>query len=132
MISLLIVDDSDDVRRLLRAVVDDLAHPIYECRDGDEACAAFATYRPDWVLMDVSMAASMDGVTATREIVHRFPTARILIVTQYDDIHIRLAAQASGARGYVLKDNMLEVRRFLAGDPPAGPESGLPAGNATG
>jgi CheY-like chemotaxis protein len=117
MVSLLIVDDSDDIRRMLRAVVADLADPIYECRDGGEACAAFATHRPDWVLMDVSMA-SMDGVTATRQIMHRFPTARIVIVTQYDDVRFRLAAQASGARGYVLKDNVFEVRRFLGGDPP--------------
>ena len=112
MVSVMIVDDSDDVRRMLRAVVADLADPIYECRDGREACAAYARHRPDWVLMDVSMA-PMDGVTATHEITHTFPAARIVIVTQYDDVHFRIAAQESGARGYVLKDNVFEVRRFL-------------------
>jgi two-component system response regulator DegU len=112
MVSLLIVDDSDDVRRMLRAVVADLAEPIYECRDGREACEAYARHQPDWVLMDVSMD-PMDGVTATHEITHSFPAARIVIVTQYDDERFRHAALASGARGYVLKDNVFEVRRFL-------------------
>jgi CheY-like chemotaxis protein len=112
VVSVMIVDDSDDIRRMLRAVVADLADPIYECRDGGEACDAYARHQPDWVLMDVSMT-PMDGVTATEKITHDFPAARIVIVTQYDDNRFRSAARASGARGYVLKDNMFEVRRFL-------------------
>jgi CheY-like chemotaxis protein len=114
VVSLMIVDDSDDIRRMLREVVADLADPIYECRDGSEACAAYAQHQPDWVLMDVSMT-PMDGVTATQQIMRAFPTARIVIVTQYDDVRFRNAAEASGARGFVLKDNVFEVRRFLAG-----------------
>jgi CheY-like chemotaxis protein len=39
MVSLMIVDDSDEVRRLLRAVVADIAAPIFECSDGEAACA---------------------------------------------------------------------------------------------
>ena len=112
MVSLMIVDDSDEIRRILRAVVADVADPIYECRDGGEACAAYATHRPDWVLMDVSMV-PMDGIIATRRIVQMFPTARIVIVTQYDDTRFRKAAKKAGAVGYVLKDNVMEVRRFL-------------------
>lgn len=108
----MIVDDSDDVRQMLRTVVAELANPIYECRDGHEACDAYARHRPDWVLMDVSME-PMDGIAATHEITQAFPTARIVIVTQYDDDRLRRAALASGAHGYVLKDNLFEVRRFL-------------------
>lgn len=112
MASLMIVDDSDEIRRTLRAVVADVADPIYECHDGGEACAAFATHRPDWVLMDVSMVL-MDGIAATRQIVQMFPSARIVIVTQYDDARFRKAAQEAGACGYVLKDNLMEVRGFF-------------------
>ena len=108
----MIVDDGDEIRRMLRAVVADVADPIYECRDGGEACAAYATQRPDWVLMDISMV-PVDGITATRQIIQTFPTARIVIVTQYDDVRFRNAAQQAGACGYVLKEKLLEVRRFL-------------------
>ena len=112
MISLMIVDDSEDVRRLLRSVVADVAAPIYECCDGGAACVAYATYRPDWVLMDVSML-PMDGITATRQIMDAFPAARIVILTQYDDVRFRNAARAAGACGYVLKTNLIDVRRLL-------------------
>ena len=112
MISLMIVDDSDDIRRMLRAVVADLADPIYECRDGGEACDAYVTYRPDCVLMDISMT-PIDGMTATRRIRQMFPDARIVIVTQYDDARLRGAAEQAGACGYVLKDNLFRVRGFL-------------------
>jgi len=108
----MIVDNSDDVRRILRTVVADLADPIYECRDGNEAVDAYVAHRPDCVLMDLSMT-PMDGITATRNIVRMFPEARIVIVTQYDDARLRQAAQQAGATGYVLKDNLLDVRRFL-------------------
>jgi CheY-like chemotaxis protein len=112
MVSLMIVDDSDEVRRLLRTVVADVAAPIYECCDGGAACATYARHRPDWVFMDVSMA-PMDGITATRQIVQAFPSARIVIVTQYDDVRLRRAAREAGACGYVLKDNLFEVRQFF-------------------
>lgn len=112
MVSLMIVDDSSEIRRILRTVVADVADPIYECGDGSEACAAYATHRPDCVLMDVSMA-TMGGIEATRQIVRMFPGARIVIVSQYDDVHLRHAAEEAGACGYVLKENLLEVRRLL-------------------
>jgi CheY-like chemotaxis protein len=112
MVSVMIVDDSAEIRRMLRDVVADVADRIYECRDGGEACVAYAMHRPDWVLMDVSMVL-MDGVAATRHIVRTFPTARIVIVTQYDDDRLRHAAQEAGACGYVVKDNLIEIRRFL-------------------
>lgn len=116
MVSVMIVDDSDELRRMLRAVVADVAEPIYECRDGGEACTVYAAHRPDWVLMDIAMT-PIDGIVATRQILATFPVARIVILTQYDDVHLRNAAQEAGACGYVLKDNMLEIRRFL--EPPA-------------
>jgi DNA-binding NarL/FixJ family response regulator len=74
--------------------------------------AAYTAHPPDCVLMDISMV-PIDGITATRQIVQSFPTARIVIVTQYDDARLRAAAQGAGARGYVLKENLFEVRRFL-------------------
>jgi CheY-like chemotaxis protein len=114
MVSLLIVDDSDEIRRMLRTFVGSIADPIYECRDGGEACAAYAAHRPDWVLMDVSML-PMDGITATRQIVDRFPAARIVMLTQYDDARFLQAAQQAGACGYVLKTDLFAVRRLLEG-----------------
>jgi NarL family two-component system response regulator LiaR len=112
MISVLIVDDNDEIRRMLRAVLAGVADPIYECHDGGEAGAAYGRYRPDWVLMDVSME-PVDGIAATQHIIEAFPDARVVMVTQHADASLRHAALAAGACGYLLKDNLLDVRRFL-------------------
>jgi CheY-like chemotaxis protein len=122
MISVMIVDDNEEIRRMLRSVLADLADPIYECHDGGEADAAYRRHRPDWVLMDVSME-PVDGITATRHITAAFPYARVVIVTQYEDASLRNAAREAGACGYLSKDNLLDVRRYLeahSGGPTAG------------
>jgi DNA-binding NarL/FixJ family response regulator len=121
--TVLIVDDSPPFRALIRAVLAGLADVVTECADGDEAVAAYAAGRPDWVLMDLQMA-RMGGLEATRRLLAQDQTARVLIVTDYDDVHWRAAAATAGACGYVVKDNLLAVRPLLeairAPTPPAG------------
>jgi CheY-like chemotaxis protein len=110
--TVLIVDDSPRFRELIRSILTDLVDEFHECADGDETVAAYDARRPDWVLMDFKMA-RMGGLEATRRIVAAHPAARVLIVTAYDDAHCRAAAIEAGACGYVLKDNLLDVRRLL-------------------
>jgi CheY-like chemotaxis protein len=110
--TVLIVDDNPQFRALIRTVVAGLVDEVNECADGDEAVAAYSAERPDWVLMDLRMA-RMGGLEATRRLLAADRTARILIVTDYDDVHWRAAAIEAGACGYVLKENLLEVRRLL-------------------
>ncbi|HJQ26737.1 MAG TPA: response regulator [Blastocatellia bacterium] len=108
----LIVEDSRPMRRILRQVVGKLADEVYECSDGCEALAAYGEQRPDWVLMDIKMD-GMDGLQATRSIKARFPEAKVVIVSNYDDEDMRQAAHKAGAVGFVAKDNLLDMRRFL-------------------
>jgi CheY-like chemotaxis protein len=112
--NLLIVEDNDVTRSLLRRIVAGLANVIYECGDGAEALSAYAAHQPDWVLMDIRMR-TLDGLQATRQIKAAFPDARVIIVTNYDDRESREAARAAGACEYVLKENLLDVVRILTG-----------------
>ena len=100
------------MRRMIGRVVSDLAIDIEECSDGSEALAAYSRYLPDWVLMDIEME-RMDGITATREILLIFPSAKVVIVSKHDDQQIRDAARNAGARGYVLKENLIAIRELL-------------------
>jgi DNA-binding NarL/FixJ family response regulator len=110
--TLLIVDDNAQFRDLIKMVVADLADEVSECADGDEAVATYGARRHDWVLMDLQMA-RVGGLEATRRLVAADRTARVLIVTDYDDVHWRAAASDAGACGYVLKENLLDIRHLL-------------------
>jgi CheY-like chemotaxis protein len=111
--SVLIVDDNQNMRRAIRLVVKDLFEEIYECGDGSQALAAYASQLPDWVFMDIRMKET-DGLTATRQIKAAFPDARIIIVTVCHGDDLREAAQEAGAYAYVVKDNLLELRQILS------------------
>ena len=52
---ILIVDDNEKVRLLLRDYLPVSADEIFECTDGSQACSFFKKYQPDWVLMDWEM-----------------------------------------------------------------------------
>jgi CheY-like chemotaxis protein len=117
---ILIVEDNPQMRQMIRAVVADLAEEVSECADGQEAVAAYRAQQfsgDDWVLMDLQMP-GVGGLEATRRIRAAFPDAQIIIVTQYDDQHWRAAAREAGACGYVLKENLLELRQMLKKPPP--------------
>jgi len=94
---LLIVEDNEQMRRLIRAVVAPLAQTIYECAVGDEALDSYRSYSPDWVLMDVELP-GLDGITATQQITAAFPSARVLIVSDYGTERLRHAARLAGCR----------------------------------
>ncbi len=109
---LLLVEDSVKVRELTKSLFDGIEIEFVDCADGNEALAAYREHQPDWVLMDIQMP-GMDGLTATRHITTAFPKARVLIVTQFDGQHLRSAASQAGARGYVLKEHLYQVRDIL-------------------
>jgi CheY-like chemotaxis protein len=109
----LIVDDNEPMRRLIKSFIADVVDEAIECCDGREALAAYRTHRPDLVLMDVKMA-GMDGLAATRQIRQSFPDARVVMVSQWEDHALREAARAAGAEAYVGKADLMPLRRILA------------------
>lgn len=108
---IMIVDDHQEMRRLLRGALSHLAE-IRECGNGSEAIAAFAQERPDWTVMDVAMK-GIDGLEATRRIKASFPDARILVLTQHDSPGVRQAARDAGASAFLSKDQLTEIERVV-------------------
>lgn len=114
MLKVLVVEDNQAMRSLIKSIIADLVGDLSERGDGAEALSAYAECRPDWVLMDIRMK-EMDGISATRQIKAAFPDAHIVLVTAYDDGELRREARRAGARAYVLKENLLDLRRILGG-----------------
>jgi DNA-binding NarL/FixJ family response regulator len=109
-IGVFIVDDHAVVRSGLAAyiaVIDDLAF-VGEAADGEQAIGRLVELAardslPDVVLMDLVMP-TMDGIEATAQIVERFPTCRVVVLTSFGEVGRVNAALRNGAAGYLLKD----------------------------
>jgi CheY-like chemotaxis protein len=97
----LIAEDSAPMRSLIRSLVEDFAAEVVECEGGREAVRLYFETRPDWVLMDLHIADG-DGLEATRAIRDRDGSARIVIVTQFDENALRRACEDAGAVAYML------------------------------
>jgi DNA-binding NarL/FixJ family response regulator len=101
----LIADDHplfrNGIRALLSSVQDMEVAGV--ATKGEEAVALATSLQPDVILMDLQMP-GINGIEATRQILHTSPHIRILVVTMFEDDHSVFTALRAGARGYVLKD----------------------------
>jgi CheY-like chemotaxis protein len=95
---ILLVDDNTAVRKLIRRVIAGCADEIAECSGGNHALAAYRTFRPDLVLMDIEMP-GLDGISATKRILAEDSAAQVVMVTNYDVAELRRAASDVGAKG---------------------------------
>lgn len=105
---LLIADDNEDMRKMLKTICNNLFSNILECDDGDRAVKIYKDEKPDWVLMDIKMNGK-DGITATREIKSAHPEARIIIVSQFNDKSIIDEAMDCGIVEFVSKADLTKV-----------------------
>jgi two-component system response regulator DegU len=110
--TILIVEDNPTVRRLIKRATCEIADKIVECEDGADSLDAYASHRPDIVLMDVRMP-RMDGLTATRRLLRVFPNAKIVILTDYNDDELRIASRDAGACAYALKHNLTQLEEVI-------------------
>lgn len=110
--NLLIVDDSAKMRKMTRELVAIWFDEIFECASGEEAIDMYRNYQTDYVFMDIKMK-GVNGIAATEEIMNQYPTAKIIIVTNYDDNNLREAAKKAGAREYFLKEEIFKLPEYL-------------------
>jgi CheY-like chemotaxis protein len=100
--TILIVDDFDDTRLLLRTWLEKKGFRVVEAENGNQAISKAASSRPDLIIMDVEMP-ELDGLSATRKIreLGDFERVPIVAVSAYGADQFRADALAAGCNEYV-------------------------------
>jgi CheY-like chemotaxis protein len=100
--TILIVDDFDDTRLLLRTWLQRKGFRVIEAENGNRALAAAEREHPDLIIMDVEMP-ELDGLAATRKLrdLPKFAGVPILAVSAYGADQYRNHALAAGCDEYV-------------------------------
>jgi two-component system KDP operon response regulator KdpE len=98
---ILIVDDAQQVRRVLRTALSSEGYTTYEAASGEEALDSIRAAVPDAILLDVNMP-GMGGLEACREI-RRTMDVPILMLTVRNSERDKVLALDAGADDYVVK-----------------------------
>lgn len=100
--TILVVDDFDDTRLLLKTWLEKKGFRVVEAENGNRAVAAAESNRPDLIIMDVEMP-ELDGLAATRKIreLKNFAEVPIVAVSAYGAEQYRDHALAAGCNEYV-------------------------------
>jgi two-component system, NarL family, response regulator DevR len=103
-IKVLIVDDQEIVRVGLITFLnaDPDLQVVGEASSPAEALAKTNLLQPDIVIMDIRMPGG-SGIEACREIISKYPSIKVLILTSYSDEEAVVASIIAGAHGYILK-----------------------------
>ena len=125
MTTVLIADDEELVRTGLRTILERRPgiEVVGEAANGRDAVVTARRLRPDVVLMDVRMP-TMDGITATRELLARGAPEdgpRVIVLTTFDLDEYVYEALRAGASGFLLKDTppdrlVAAIEAVVAGD----------------
>jgi DNA-binding NarL/FixJ family response regulator len=122
-VRVVLVDDDPLVRAGLRMILGGAPDidVVAEAADGQDAVDVVLREAPDVVLMDIRMPRT-DGLAATRRMLDRGTSARIIVLTTFDTDDMVVTALSYGAAGFLLKDTspadlVDAVRRVAAGQP---------------
>ena len=122
-VRVVLVDDDPLVRAGLRMILGGAPDidVVAEAADGQDAVDVVLREAPDVVLMAIRMPL-MDGLAATRRLLDRGTSARIIVLTTFDTDDMVVTALSYGAAGFLLKDTspadlVDAVRRVAAGQP---------------
>lgn len=99
---ILVVDDDDAHRGMLRTMLRSWGYTVDEAADGDEAVALVREKAFDVVLTDVRMA-RMDGIHALKGILEYNPALPVVLMTAYSSVETAVEALRLGAYDYLVK-----------------------------
>jgi DNA-binding response OmpR family regulator len=96
----IVVDDDDVIRRVVRTVLEADDFAVIEARDGREALELASQGKASVMVLDVMMP-GLDGVEVCRQVDHG--RTKVIILTARDDPDVEEASLAAGADGFLAK-----------------------------
>lgn len=129
--SLLIVEDSGDVRKLLRITLGYGLYRIHEASTAEDGLVIARAVHPDVIVLDVMLGGAMNGFQLCRQLrqVEGLQRSFVVMVTARGTEADREEGRASGADAYVIKpfmpNNLIEIIESRRRDP--APAQGIPS-----
>jgi CheY-like chemotaxis protein len=119
---ILIVEDSDSLRKLVRLTLDMGRYELHEADSGDAAWALLPTLQPQLVILDVMMPGTLDGYALCRRIKAEpaLAATRVVLLTARNRQDDLATGAGAGADAYLIKPfsplQLIEtVRRQVGG-----------------
>jgi two-component system, cell cycle response regulator DivK len=102
---ILVVDDKEENRRLLRKILSLHAYNILECATGEDSIEMAIKEKPDLILMDIRLREGIDGIEATKRLKAESETKKIPIVAITASVSPEDMQRAleSGCSGFIRK-----------------------------
>ncbi|HKJ91975.1 MAG TPA: sigma-54 dependent transcriptional regulator [Longimicrobiales bacterium] len=110
MARILIVDDEESIRRVLRQVLEYEGHDVRTAEGGGEALGVYPSFEPDLTFLDVKMA-RMDGLEVLARIRESDADALVVMISGHGNIETAVDATRRGAYDFLEKP--LDMDRLL-------------------
>lgn len=107
-VRLLVVDDEEFIRSIIRERLEIEGISVDEAQNGNHALAKLDTGSYSVLLTDIRMP-EMDGVALLQEVSHRFPEMARIVMTAHAELETAIAALKNGAFDYILKPFSFDI-----------------------
>jgi len=107
-ISILVVDDEEDIRDVLEIALKDIGYTVYLAENGEKALEIFKSERPDIVITDIKMPV-MDGIELLKRIKQENLETEVLMITGHGDMDLTISSLKNEAMDFITKPVNVDI-----------------------
>ncbi|HDI61232.1 MAG TPA: hybrid sensor histidine kinase/response regulator [Desulfobacteraceae bacterium] len=100
--TILLVDDEEDIREVLRMSLTDMGYEVVLAKDGQEALRRFDETRPAIVMTDIKMPV-VDGIEVLKRIKRIDPETEVIMITGHGDMKLAIESLKNEATDFITK-----------------------------